>query len=482
MKTNKILSILSFFIFAITVISCVEDTDFQVPNTQVVEPNIKTTLTVAKVQQDLIQEYNSNKKLMYTYKVNKNNPTYVIGYVASSDAAGNFFKSLIVQDKPENPTAGIEVLINNSSLSQTYEVGRKVYIKLDGLSVSYDDGESTSKISPTNNVPGVYKLGLLSNENRVDQIPSTTFRNVIKKSGEVATMVPTAIKIGDIKNNHVNTLVKLESAQFAKSSLGKTFAGEPNDQFDGFRNIFECGTEETIELQTSTFASFKSSTVPTGKGTAVAVLEKDFRAERFVLTVNTPADLAFTDAERCDPPVLDCGTGTVGGSKVVFEENFNSFSNTASVTTAGWTNVNASGGSTTFSLRSFSGNKYMQGSAFKTNQNPLEMWLVTPAINLDNSTNEELTFETKTGFNNGEALSVWVSTDFTGDVKAATWLRVDATIANGPSSGYQSSFTSSGSVNISCLSGNVHVAFRYLGGDGAITTTFQVENVKITGQ
>ena len=62
MKTNKILSILSFFIFSISIISCVEDNDFEVPNISVSEPDITTTLTVAKVQQDLTQEFNSKTR------------------------------------------------------------------------------------------------------------------------------------------------------------------------------------------------------------------------------------------------------------------------------------------------------------------------------------------------------------------------------------------------------------------------------------
>jgi len=39
-------------------------------------------------------------------------------------------------------------------------------------------------------------------------------------------------------------MIQLTSAQIAKTDLGKTFAGESNDEFDGFRTIFECGTEK----------------------------------------------------------------------------------------------------------------------------------------------------------------------------------------------------------------------------------------------
>ena len=123
----------------------------------------------------------------------------------------------------------------------------------------------------------------------------------------------------------------------------------------------------------------------------------------------------------------------------------------------------------------------MQASAFRSGENPMEVWLVTPGIDLSTTTDEELTFETKVGYHNGDALSVFVSTDFTGDIDTATWALVDADLADSPSSGYGSTFTESGSINISCLEGNVFVAFKYLGSDGGITTTFQIENVKVTG-
>lgn len=479
MKTNKIYGFLSFLMIAFTITSCVEDGQFSVPNLNIEEPNITPNSSIMAIKTALEQEYNSSGDLVYTFFENENNPTYAEGYVVSSDATGNFYKKLIIQDKPENPTAGIEIVLNQTSLSETYDVGTKVYIKLDGLSVSYDDGESANFISPTNGIPGKYVLGMLAGD-QVDDIPSTSIKNHIFRSATVAEIIPTTIQLADITGAHVNTMIQLPSAQFLKSDLTKTFAGEPNDEFDGFRTIFECDTEKTIPLQTSTFASFKSNVVPEGKGTFTAVLSKDFRSEFLVAIANKPADLDFTDADRCDPPVLDCGSGAVGGSVILLDEDFENISSTAALTAAGWTNVNVNGGSTLYEPRSFSGNQYLQISAFRSGETPLEVWLVSPEIDLDTTTGEELTFETNTGFDNGKALSTYISSDFTGDVTTATWLRLDAVLSEGPSSGYNT-FVSSGSINISCLTGKVHVAFKYEGADNAVTTTFQVDNVKVTG-
>jgi hypothetical protein len=163
----------------------------------------------------------------------------------------------------------------------------------------------------------------------------------------------------------------------------------------------------------------------------------------------------------------------------VFFEDFNSY-DTFQTDIPGWTNVNVNGGDTLFAVRSYSGEQYMQVSAYNSGEDPLEVWLVTPAIDLDNTINEALSFRTKTGYNNGAALTVMITENFTGDVTTTDWTLINANLANGPSSGY-GEFVDSGDIDISCLDGQVYVAFRYLGGENGITTTFQVDDVKVTG-
>ncbi len=463
-KFNRFLGVL--LIATIVLSSCVDNLDTSLPPIEINEPNITTNLTVASIQERLIEEFNTNRNSIYTY-TGTQNPGYVTGYVVSSDAKGNFFQTLVVQDSPENPTAGIEVKINNSSLSETYEVGRKVYIKLEGLTVQYLDGQSNDPTATANEQQlGKFSLGYGINRfNDVDLIPSSLISNQkqIVRSSEVATIIPTTVEIGSITQANINTMVQLENAQFQISELGKSFAGEANDRFDGLRTIFECNSKATIPLETSTFSDFKRNIVPAGKGTANVVLNKSFREEFLVAIINNPEDLNFTDNNRCDP---------------IFEESFEN-TTLADLITEGWYNINANGGSELYETSGFGGNSFIQGSAFRSGENPLEMWLVTPEVDLDNSSDEVLSFETKTGFNNGQALSLFYSTNFTGDINTATWTSLNATFANGPSSGF-GSFESSGNIDISDLTGKVVFAFRYLGGDGNITTTFQIDNIEIS--
>jgi len=481
---------LSLLFIAASFTSCVDDKDFDTP--QVVEiDNDIATAELNSVRNNILNQYNSSNpspsQLIYTYP--ENSTAIVAAYVVSDDTYGNYYKKMIVQDKPENPTMGFEISINQGNLHAIYNKGRKVYIKMAGLSVGYYDGQQGNASSgyenqsnPTDGTPGIYRIGI-ENDGSIDRIPNTDFKNYIKRSSVSEMIVPKLITDADFTDETMNTFVTMENIQFELGDLGKTFANEQGDAYDATRLLFSCDTENAFGLMTSTFSSFKSLKFSmndnlSGKGDLKGILMKSYREANSVIVLNTYEDVNFSDTDRCDPVILDCGDNTVGGSVVVFEENFESFSdNTTDL--PGWTNVNVNGGSRVYKIDSYSGNVYMAGSAYGSGENPLEDWLVTPAINLDSTTDEELTFKTQAHHDNGRTLKVYASSDFTGDVTTATWVLINATV--GTASSTYGDWTNSGSINISCLEGDVYIGFKYEGGDNAITTGMNIDDVKVTG-
>lgn len=477
MKTMKQYKLAILFLLFITS-SCVQENEFEIPDITITDPEITSNSTLQKVKAALQQEFFSTNKLVFTFPVNENNPTFIEAYVISSDATGNFYKKLIVQDKPENPTAGIEILINKSSLSDLFTIGQKIYIKLDGLSISYDDGQS--EVNPGNIAPGKYSLGFLTGD-RASEIPSTAIKDHLFRTSTIAEIIPQKITVETITDATINTFVQLENAQFDISQKDKTFSGEKYDEYDGYRYLFECGAEHLLKLQTSTFSSFKSTMIPNGRGKINFILTKDFKSEFLVAIVNSPSNIDFTNTTRCDPVFLNCDGNTETGSIKLLHETFENIKNNSQLLNAGWYNINANGGKNEFAPKTKNGNRVIEMSAYGTEENPLETWLITPPINLDTTINETLNFDTNTGYDNGKALKVFVSTDFYGDIKTATWTQINADLSEGPSNDFSNFFTQSGAISLSCLTGTVHVAFRYFGGDGNITTTVQIDNVKITG-
>ena len=105
---------------------------------------------------------------------------------------------------------------------------------------------------------------------------------------------------------------------------------------------------------------------------------------------------------------------------------------------------------------------------------------MTPAIDLDSTTGEELSFDIESAFDTGTILSVYISTDYAGDPTTATWQILDADVPVGPSSGF-GGFESVGPINISCVDGTAVIGFFYEGSDPSATTRYHLDNVIVTG-
>ncbi len=484
MKTLKNIKIaLSLLVFIGAFSSCVNDADYDTPQVQEQDTYISNS-TIDAVKNTINQQFAAGNPATLVYTFPDDSPVVIPAYVVSDDTAGNFYKKLIVQDSPSAPTGGLEISIDQGSLHTQYNIGRKLYIKMAGLTVGYIDGQTSNPgyanaSDPTDAVPGIYRVGVLGNDYKVDRIPATEFENHIVRASVTEAIVPAVITTADFDDTHMNTFIQMDNVQVEASDLGKTFAGEAGDQYDATRSFFNCTEEVGFGVMTSTFSNFKAMVMPSDKGTIKAVLMKNYRERDAVVVLNSYEDIDFTDTNRCGFGLLDCPPVATVGSTVLFSEDFESYAEDETAY-PGWTAVNVNAGARLFRNRSYSGNKYSEASAYGSGENPMEVWLVTPAIDLDTTTDEVLTFKTKAHHDNGSVLTVLVSTDFTGDVTTATWMAVDATIGTSSSSGYGSS-TNSGNISLSCLSGNVYVAFKYKGGDGGITTGMQLDDIMVKG-
>lgn len=386
---------------------------------------------------------------------------YTEGYVVSSDEGGNFYKQLVIQDSPENPTAAIVIQVDKNPMFTQYEFGRKVFVKLNGLSVGLDNG--------------VIQLGRLEG-NQINSIPNTQVPQYIFRSTEIETIVAKEVSISDFNDALESQYIRLTDIQFNRNLIGQSFASETNDSFDGERLLENCATGGTVILSTSTFSDFKGLQLPINRGTIDGVLTRDFFDDFYTIYINTPEGINFDNSARCDPDFLEC-TGSSGGGTVIFSENFEGF---GGYTTEGWGNINIDGTSTDWFISSFGGNNYSRISAFSSGNANANVWLVTPAVNMDTTTGEEISFEIQANYDNGTNLTVWVSTDYAGDPTTATWELLDATIPSGPS-GTFGSFATVGPINISCVNGNAVFGFFYEGSDPSATTRYHLDNLQVTG-
>jgi len=458
MKTIQLkLTFLLIFSFGLFMTSCVEDDEFGIPDVNASEPEIDgDVVTIGSILGTIEQNDGEN------FTIDSN--IYVEGYVISSDEGGNFFEELIIQDKPENPTAGIRVSVNVNPLFTKYNFGRKIFVKMQGLTVGITNG--------------VGAIGTVDG-NRVGQIQESQAEEVLLRTSEVADIVPLPVSISDFSDDLENLYIQLDNMQFPRSSVlvdePLTFAAEPNDQFDGERVIESCDTGNTTIVSTSTFSDFRFLTLPTQSGSMAGVLSRDFFDEFYIFALNTPEAINF-DQERCDPDLLFCD-GPSGGSIVIFEEDFE-VGNINNLT--GWDNLNVTAGNLDYIIGSFSNDSYAQISGFNSGETDSEAWLVTPQIDLSATIEEDLSMQIQTNFDNGKILSIFITDNYTGDPTTTEWTQLDLEIPSGPGSGF-GSFAQVGPTNISCAGENVWIGFRYISTDPDATTRYHIDDITITG-
>lgn len=270
MKKINILYRLFAILFIAISASCVDTNDFDLPT---IGPDKE--YANLKSLDEIIALYNGSP-VEFTEDVT------VYGYVISDDREGNFFKSIIIQDKPENPTVGLEIRINDTNLNARYNVGRKVYIKLKGLALSKYFAS--------------FQIGVL-NGTSTDRIDVNEYLNFIDRSSEIVDIVPTNTTIGELTDAQINTLVKIDDIQSQEKGL--TYANpDPNNTSSVNRTFVSCATYESIIMRTSGFATFKSYAIPDMKGSITGVLGK-FSSD-YQLYIRDTNDVDFTQEYGCN--------------------------------------------------------------------------------------------------------------------------------------------------------------------------------------
>ena len=442
-------------------LGCVEPQEISVSDIEVNEPEIKETSNIKTV----ISAYKQSEQVTFTF--DKNDKTVISCYVISSDEAGNFYKTLVVQDLAENPLNGLEIKIDMRSYYTKYNVGRKLYINFAGLSIT----EVNRKF-----IAGYQASNVLGD------IPTALLDKFIIRSMETVEIVPQSIELKDISSNMINRFVELKTLQFLNSDIGKSFSSEAYDKFNGERIMEQCHTLAKTSLFTSTYSDFSSHLLPSETFRLQGVLSADNYSGSINLILNSPEGLTLTDDERCDPTLFECEvTGDEKGTKVIFYEDFEEMKTTVDIEKRGWKNINVHFGNERFRKRSRNENSFVQVSAYDSNEYVMEAWLISPKIDLSGLKAARLSFDTRATFEEGSVLSVWFSTDYIEDFNGSNWHQLKANISVGSRDGSNEIFLNSGTIPIGCIQEKIHLGFRYLGADPGVSTTYDLDNVLVLG-
>lgn len=471
MKINKLTLLILVIVTSICYMACVEDGDFTVPKDLGNETNKKLDKILDSINTNQLELKSiSEVKALY---ISGDDPLQIAsnivvkGYVVSSDQSGNYFREFYIQDKPENPTAGIKIALNLNDIYNKYNIGREVYIRLKGIYV----GE-------TNSGDGVIAIGgkiKHTDTREIEAITQSQEINHVFRSATVETIVPKVITLGGInKSENIGTFVKIENAFFSGNVEGKAFI-DPTEDFDTKRKIEACqglGLVTSL-VETSSFADFANNSLPEGGGTISGVVTRDFGGDFTVLVLNNVNDVDMTGT-KCTPSSIEDFTTTL------LDENFDATSGDINI--SGWTNYKESGSESWESY--FNTDISSRGArvgSFRSGDDSTISWLITKAIDLDTTSEEFLSFETSTSFADGSELEVLISTNWDGteaNIATATWEVLPAKIA--ADNGDFRAFVNSTYLDLSSYSGAAYIAFKYIGsGNEAFDGTYELDDVRI---
>ena len=292
---KKYFSIIRIFILSLTVFltSCVQDDEYSTPDLQGKCQTLTPTKTIAEVK----TAYASNTATI-------TDDIIIEGYVSSSDESGNVYKTIYLQDAPENPTQGLVVSVDAVSTYTSYPQGSKVYIKLKGLAF----GKYGSVLQV-----GYNNLDPVTNTITFGRIPEKLVGNhLVRSCAPKVKIVPKVItlsQLGSTIDPLIGALVQVNNAEFPINLLCNIYApnGTSVDRqiVDPTRNT----PATTRVVRNSGYASFAADQLPSGNGTFIGVLSRYNSTYQFY--INRVSDLNMK-GPRLDGTTPSCTFNTTG--------------------------------------------------------------------------------------------------------------------------------------------------------------------------
>ena len=317
----------------------------------------------------------------------------ITGVVTTSDEWGNNYKYINIEDE----TGAIQIKINNTALFNKYKVGQRIYVKCDGL-----------VIGDYRKLP---QLGMWAN-GQMQPIPSFKaylyiFPDGAPTAGRNPIVMTTIPNANDIPETNFNRLVRLEGATFVEGGVANF-----SDANAATSRDIKMADGSTIVLRTSNYATFANEILPEGTGNITGILTR----------FNSTVQIVINGTHNLEGFTLPQSYQTI--FNVNYDNAFNE----------GWVQTGIGSPWATMNTSSFYG-FYNNPVAGQDN------WLISPAINLSNTTNPIMSFTHRApqGFNS-DYMKVFYTTNYTGDVNTTQWHQLPLSATNGGASSVDESF------------------------------------------
>ena len=265
MKISRIA--IGLLMIAASFSSCIKQSFDNPPDASHQDPNLPTNVTIAQLAQKITQA-GAGTSLVFT------GDSTIYGVVTADDRSGNFYHQIVIQDS----TGGIVIAIQATNLYNSYPVGRKVYVKLKGLTLVDYKG-----------IPEI--VFSASYPNTVTPL-KVTFQEILHYG--TAFMV--------------NRLVEMDNMEFDSTSAGQTYALPSILSVGTNRTLHDCTPDSTggvvtfhvtssIIMYNSGYATFQPTIIPKGKGTLTGIYSVYNTTPQFLIRDTT--DINFMNHRDC---------------------------------------------------------------------------------------------------------------------------------------------------------------------------------------
>lgn len=281
-KYNSILTCIFIVLASLIITGCVHDDQYDEPDLKNFQcADLTATMTLADVK----AKFTNNT----TYVFPDNSTDIIEGYVSSTDETGNIYKTIYIQDKPENPTQGFTLSVDMVSTYTQYPQGSKIYIKLAGLAVgTYGNVVQLGVKDPASTLPNALA--------RIPEklVPARIFRSCSVRE-KIVPKVMTLAQMVSANDQYLGCLIQVNNAEFDSRVLCTNYA--PNG-VSADRQIRDASTTTARVVRNSGYASFANQIMPAGNGKFVGIYSK-FNST-YQMYINKVTDLEMNNFPRID--------------------------------------------------------------------------------------------------------------------------------------------------------------------------------------
>lgn len=277
--------------------------EFDVPPIDIPVATLKPNTTIQELKTEFWQDATNYATLAGK---KDNGEDYIIhGRVVSSDATGNIYKTLYIQDE----TGAVQLSVNANSLYNSYRIGQEVVINVSGLYVGkYAGAQCIGGLGSHNGTPQTDRMAeeTFKEHTELNGLPEPEMTLVNSpqdpKPGQGIYCVVTSISDLTAANfqAYQGQLVEIRNVHFQGGGSEPYVSAANKDAGKSEQRTILDASGNSLTVYNSAYASFASQIMPAGEGAVRGIL--GYFNGTWQLLLRSTADVMFdTKGSKEDP-------------------------------------------------------------------------------------------------------------------------------------------------------------------------------------